>query len=395
MRWKTKGHEFDEVYNNIKQKKNLYLFGAGLEGKKVYEIITDKFKDDFHLLGFIDNNLEKQGKLYCGLKVYRPTEIDLLNNDTGIVISISSVMMGELQKQLEGYGLIKNRDFYHYAAFFSVYAAYAKNQLFFSSVSFLPSTRCNLHCEACLNFTPYMDKFEERNWEQIIHDIDSFFKCVDYIMVFHVSGGEPLLYPHIATLLTYIAKHYGDKIYSLETVTNGTVLPSEEFLKVFHDYPIKITVDDYRDALPEYRGDFTKIIETLANNGGQGRFVIQKYDEWIDLAPYTTHHEAWTMRQLEKHFNACHVPWQEFRKGKLYLCNYSAYAAVAGIIDEPQADEYYDFLQYDKSKLKELMEFRLGYSQKGYVEFCKRCAGFFEVNSNKVMPAKQSTYITK
>ena len=69
--------------------------------------------------------------------------------------------------------------------FLSVYYAYQLEKLYIPSISFLPSTHCNLNCEACLNFTPYLKHPMVRGWEEVKKDVDSFFECVDYIMLFH------------------------------------------------------------------------------------------------------------------------------------------------------------------------------------------------------------------
>jgi hypothetical protein len=190
-------------------------------------------------------------------------------------------------------------------------------------------------------------------------------------------------------LISYISEQYGDKIYSLETVTNGTILPDQKYLKAFRDHEILITVDDYRDALPEYREVFEKTISRLVEAGGKEKVVIKKYDEWIDLLAMSHIEQCMTEEQLIEKYDACHVPWQEYKNGKLFTCNYAAYAANAGIIEEQDSGEYYDLEQYDKTKSKELIEFRLGYSNNGYAGFCRKCAGFIEINPYKVVPAKQ------
>lgn len=115
--------------------------------------------------------------------------------------------------------------------FMSVYFAYQREELYIPSISFLPSTKCNLNCEACLNFTPYMKEPMVRSWEIVKADVDMFFRCVDYIMLFHISGGEPFLYPHLAQLIEYIGENYRHKVHFLRTVTNGTVLPKRRYWK--------------------------------------------------------------------------------------------------------------------------------------------------------------------
>ena len=38
---------------------------------------------------------------------------------------------------------------------------------------------------------------------------------------------------------------------------------------------------------------------------------------------------------------------------------------------------------------KKLVEFRLGYNEKGYTNFCKKCMGFSPKNTNVRVPAEQ------
>lgn len=390
MKWENRGHEFDIVYDNIIKKEGFYLFGAGHDGRIVFEIIQEKYAKGINLLGFIDNEVSKQGTTCCGLKVFAPEEIDFSDSTAGIIISISASVTSELESQLSGYGLVKGEDFFHYYVFLTVWAGYRYGEAFLPTVSFLPCTKCNLTCEACLNFTPYIKKFTERSWEDVKDDIDLFFSVVDYVGLFHISGGEPMLYTYIGELISYISEKYGDKIFSLETVTNGTVIPNQGFLQAVKMYDILITVDDYRDSLPEYREVFNQTINMLYEAGGIEKVVVKKYDEWIDLLGLKDIEQYLDEEQLIKKYNDCHVPWQEYKNGKLYTCNYAAYAAVAEIIHEIDSGEYYDLRKHDKSKLKELMEFRLGYSENGYASFCKMCAGFIEINPYKVTPAKQT-----
>ena len=59
MKWKNKGHEFDEMYKNISDKTNFYLFGAGDYGQQFYNM----FKNEINIIGYIDNNPEKIGTM--------------------------------------------------------------------------------------------------------------------------------------------------------------------------------------------------------------------------------------------------------------------------------------------------------------------------------------------
>lgn len=385
MKWINKGHEYDAVFENIKKLEGIYLFGAGHDGAMVKDILDNRYKG-IKVLGFIDNDINKKGMLYKGLHVYSFEEIKPKAN-IGIVISFASEFTCAIDAQLHKNGWIKEVNFFHYEMFLSVLAAYEYHQLFIPSISILPTTKCNLRCEACLNFTTYIKHFTDRPIERLKQDIDLFFQKVDYVGLLLISGGEPFLYEELPSLIQYVEEHYTDKIYSLETVTNGTVRPDEKVLKMLQKSRLKITVDDYRDALPEQSESIECNLNLLCKYAGRDKIIFRKYDEWIDLYPFPQ--KQLQDSELVEKYDSCHVPWQEFRDGKLFSCNYAAFASVAEITGEVDPSETYDFTAATKGSLKEIMEFRLGYSEKGYVEFCRQCAGYLEINEHKVRPAIQ------
>lgn len=290
-------------------------------------------------------------------------------------------------EQLKQMGYQRNVDYFIMEEFISVYHVYKNNLVYFTNISFLPSTACNLECKYCLNFNPYAKQFYVRPWEDLVRDVDLFFSCVDHIMLFHVSGGEPMLYKHTADLIEYIDRNYGDRIDTLRTVTNGTIVPNDDILEKLSKCNVEITVDDYREAVPRFRERFDELICKLEEYNI--RYYINKVDSWIDLAPERTDYSEWSEEQLENHRNRCNQSWQELRAGRLYNCNYAAYATVAGIAGEQDLEEVYDLKQFTADKKKELVEFRLGYSTKGYTNFCRKCRGFTPENSEKMEPAVQ------
>ncbi|WP_019552567.1 radical SAM protein [Propionispira raffinosivorans] len=382
MKWTKQGHEFDAVYKTMQEKMEFYFFGAGDYGKQFINIMSKEIT----IKGFIDNNRQKHGEVFVGYNCESLDAIDFTPKKTGIVITVSQIQRGAITKQLQANGYVHNQDFFIIEEFLSIYFVYKYNQVYFSSISFLPSTACNLKCRACLNFNPYAKQFYVREWKDIKKDIDLFFQCVDKIMLFHVSGGEPMLYKGIAEIIEYIDHNYGDRIDTLRTVTNGTIVPDDSVLERLSKCKVEITVDDYREAVPQYSGDFSKLIEKLQKY--QIRYYINKTAEWIDLAPDKTDFSHWSEEQLQKHFDECCQAWQELRDGRLHSCNYDAYATVAGINPEPD-EEIFDLNNFNDNRKKEIVEFRLGYNGKGYTNFCKKCRGFSEKNQYKGKPAKQ------
>lgn len=382
MKWKNRGHEYDHMYQKLSEKRSFYLFGAGDYGNQFLHIFDKEIK----ISGYIDNDASKQGTEIHGRHCYSLEEIHL-KPDEGIIVTMSQYARVNPIEQLKQAGYQKDEDYFIMEEFISVYHVYKNDRVYFTNISFLPSTICNLKCRYCLNFNPFARQFYAREWEDLVKDVDLFFSCVDHIMLFHVSGGEPMLYKHTADLIEYIDKHYGDRIDTLRTVTNGTNVPKEEILQKLSQCNVEIVVDDYRDAVPRFRERFEELIRKLEEY--HIRYYINKVDSWIDLAPERTDHSAWTEEELTEHRTRCNQSWQELRGGKLYSCNYAAYATVAGIAGEQDLEEAYDLTAFAPDKKKELVEFRLGYTTKGYTNFCKKCRGFTPENSEEMEPAVQ------
>ena len=382
MKWNNKGHEYDEVYKEIEKKKRFYMFGAGDYGKQFLNI----FKNEIEIIGYIDNNPQKQGNVINGYKCISLEEIEH-SKGIGIVITMSQIARVRPIEQLIKAGYRKNIDFFIIEEFLSIYYVYKYNKIYLSSVSFLPSTACNLNCKNCLNFNPFAKHFYVREWDALKKDVDLFFTCVDHIMLFHVSGGEPFLYKYTADLLEYIDRNYGDRIDTLRTVTNGTQVPKDEFFEKLSQCKVEITVDDYREAVPKFNDKFDQLINKLEEY--HIKYYINKADSWIDLAPEKTDYSDLSEKEMIAHRDGCSQSWQELREGKLYSCNYAAYATVAGIAGEQDLEEVYDLTQYSVEKKKELIEFRLGYTTKGYTNFCRKCRGFTTQNTEKMKPAGQ------
>lgn len=382
MKWKNRGHEYDQMFQSMNAKTGFYLFGAGDYGRQ----FLHAFGSEIQIKGYIDNDLSKQGKRINGIVCYSLDDITLTKEE-GIIITMSQMARVKPIDQLRELGYKKDEDFFIIEEFISVSYVYKKDMVYFSSISLLPSTACNLNCRNCLNFNPFAKQFYVRELEELKKDIDLFFSCVDRIMLFHISGGEPMIYKNIAELIEYVAQNYGNRIDTLRTVTNGTIVPKEEVLEKLSKCKVEVTVDDYRDAVPRFNERFDELLRKFEEY--HINYYINKADNWIDLAPESTDYSGLTDEQLERHRDSCSQSWQELRDGKLYSCNYAAYATVAGIAGEQDLEEAYDLTKFNVDKKKELIEFRLGYTTKGYTNFCKKCRGFTPENVGEVEPARQ------
>ena len=390
MKWLNKGHEFDEIGKNFMGKETLYLYGAGLLGERLLKLF-DKIKVLQNEVVFIDRDVDKQKCGYYGKRVISPDAFFQEEKENKLVIiTASQKNTPDIEKLLLKGGYQKEITYFTYERFVNyylpIYLLYAHDILYVSSQNIIPSTVCNLNCEACLNFTPYIKKHVIDDVNMVKKDVDSYFEVVDYIERLQISGGEPLLYDGLEELIAHIGRYYREKIFNFEVVTNGTIIPKESLLKILKKYNVLVYLDDYRCALPDGQQKYEAVKKLFIEN--EVCFVENTVDTWIDLKPYETNNGGMSKEELEKYFNRCAVPWSTIRGGKITSCNYAHYAAKAGIVADFES-EYFCFEGLDRSKRKEFLEFRMGYSEKGYCNFCKRCAGWTSINPYCVEVAKQ------
>ncbi|EKE04055.1 MAG: FkbM family methyltransferase [uncultured bacterium] len=89
--------------NILKNLENIYIFGAKRQGKKYYNYFI---KNKIEVKGFIDNDISKQGKDFCGIKIHSVDE--LLNNKDNITVIIASAnYLPDIYQQLKNLGFSK------------------------------------------------------------------------------------------------------------------------------------------------------------------------------------------------------------------------------------------------------------------------------------------------
>lgn len=395
MRWETKGHEFDKTGSMLAQVQQVFLYGIGGNAQELLNIITQGAKWiqwDVHL---VDRNMALQDSGYNGFSVMSPEKFYEMPKENYIVIACPLGKVGdEIAALVESHGVPKHRifkgdDFLY--TYFSVYFLYAHNMVFFMSQNIVPSSACNLNCRDCLNFNPYIKKPTVYSMQELKASLDLFFQAVDLIYRFQVTGGEPLLYPHLQELLSYIDENYRAKIMRLETVTNGTILPTDELCEFFAAKDIYVFLDDYTTALPEGQAELHDTVLKKFQTYGV-KYADNHVEQWFQLYPASKGRVEFDEDELCALFDACGNPWSTIEQGKITACNYALYAYKAGIV--PFEDEdYYDLSTFKESKKSELVEFRLRYNKRGYTALCQNCEGFSTINKKWCEPAIQAEKI--
>lgn len=397
MQWKNKGHEFDELGNIFKKKKNIIIIGTQEKNK----VLTKKLRflktniktytDIPHkkLLKNTGENLNFFNKIRNKLFAYQNENIILLTNDMD-----GNHADAILEELVSKYNYELNVSIFwadeFMGKYLSIYAVYAKNKVYFTSTCLICTTVCTLNCEACLNFAPYDKNKKHIDLDVLKKDVDLYFSCVDRVGLFHISGGEPFSYPHLGTLIQYIYDNYSDKIDVLGSVTNGTIQPSDELCTILKKCNVVLEIDDYTKSVPRIKTSCLSVIEKLQKL--EVNIHINFAGEcwtWFSIFPprnpLTNVEDSVLINKYEK----CNNPFQGLRDKKLHGCCYAEFSNYAGVFPEVQSD-CYDLETFTPSKKKELVEFRLRYLERGFVEFCKYCNGYHPINKINITPAIQA-----
>lgn len=269
-----------------------------------------------------------------------------------------------------------------------IFAAYTTGKVYLIHNNMLTSTICNLNCEYCLNYTPYIKHPKHFPLEELKQSADIYFSHIDRVGLFQLTGGEPLLYPHLQEILSYISEKYRNKIGILCFVTNGSIVPTDDFLDFCKREDIFIFLDDYVEAVPRIKPTFAETLEKIEARGIE--YNCPKVEKFVKSFPPLRRNLALSEAELQDKYRGCHIGVQNLREGKLSSCTYHAFAVNAGLIPD-DAINWFDMaaMTDDILSKRALLEFRCGFNQKGYVDWCRYCNGHITVNHLTAPAAEQ------
>ena len=378
MKRKDKIHELDETIERIIENKNLfnkvYIFGTGLIGTDIMKIMCA-----YSILeGFIDNDVKKQKSGYKGYKVYSLEEY-MKFSDGIIIVAVNMLNRESIIGQLENWKLKEGENFFLCENFlndvFPIVSLYLFQRSFVSLAQISLTERCTLKCQKCAHgcfAVNYMDT-KDLSLEQVYESADSFFVKFDYVYEFVLIGGEPLLYQQLAEAIQYIGEHYRRQIGILSITTNGTLSPDRETMNKCRKYNVLFRISNYSKSIPGLIDKYKQLTDTLDHNDIQ--YVLSRDDaEWYD---YGFDHLIRNSGpdELIKVFDSCKTPCREVRENKFYFCVMARSVAENMSFDAGEND-YLDLDALNgKDYKRELLEFNLGYSEKGYLDMCNFCYG--------------------
>lgn len=377
MKWQHKGHELEQRARKLLllqgKKKKYYIFGAGLLGKDLASLLQQYACVEC----FIDNDVDKQGNEIDGISVIS-LESYLETRDGQIIVALSVGNCREVVKQLEQESLRHEINFWLYDEFindiFPIISTYYYDKVFVPLAQISLTERCSLRCKKCAHGCYAVDHTaKDLTLEQVYKSADSFFTKVDFIKEFVLIGGEPLLYKELAQAISYIGKRYRNKIKIFSITTNGTIVPDKVVLSASKKYNVLFRISNYTYQIPEIKNSHERLISALKTYDIS--YVLQREEtEWMDYGFEYVNRED-NEEKLIAVFDTCRTPCREVRENKFYYC-VMARSISDNLGYHIGQDDYLDLDQLaGEDYKKELLEFTLGYSEKGYLDMCRHCHG--------------------
>lgn len=383
MIWNNRGHQLDELGKQYLKVKRLYLFGMDETSKKMLDFLEwlnlDKDFDIFFIWDKTEHESEIVPEVFCGKKVIC---YDSSSRAEDIVKDIDNSVV-----VLKSYGHTRRRDllldkgisniFYMNHShnnesnfvqnFVCIYMMYRHNILVSHWTNYLVTLKCNLNCHCCLNYTEFLSAPADVTFEDFTKHFDILFSKFDFLYSLHLVGGEPLLTKDLVQKIGWLKENYGNRIFEFFVVTNGTIIPSDEVINAIASLNGYLSIDDYGESVSNSK--VQELTKKLCEKGLPYNIIKAPY--WYDLAIQNTDYSQESEEFMEKHKDNCHKFLHEFADGRIYACCYQKYANRANLAKE----EYTDYVEISNCSKMEILEFRQGYTEKGYTSMCRNCRG--------------------
>lgn len=386
MKWTNKGHQFDEAAKIICDKeKEFYIWGAGETGQNFLK----EYKGKFNIKGVIDSNKEIWNKKIEEFTVFSPDILDIDKTTKVIITVFSPQCLEEIKVILQTKNRIENINYFNHFLMKRIFHFYAEKKMKLMQIDLMLTNKCTLSCEKCLIHMPFFKNPKNYSFDEIKPDIDYIFQYVDFVGEFHLVGGEPLLCPDLEKFIEYLGERYIDKIGELDIVSNATIIPSEKLINIMKRYNVKFIMSDYSQSIEFNKKQKLKEIKSLLNKHSI-QIGIRNQKEWFDYnGIYELSYSVVEEKLLNLfEFCTCVGKTVTIKDGKAYLCCRQAAAVYGGLFKEYEED-FLDITNYSDEKKKLFLEFSLGYTDSGYLEYCRTCYSEVPIYRRIIPAAKQ------
>ncbi len=394
MKWTNPGHQLDTLGAQYLNVKELFIYGVDEKARNAFGVlqwlgVADELNVSFVLDITVYNQSSEHTFLGRPVIPLQTTLCDRVRKAPDkCAVALPWIAQTNERAMLLELGLKNlfylipshNRRDNFIQNFVCVWLMYRHGKLLSHWTNFLTTLKCNLNCKYCLNFNEFLKDTRDVTFEEFKDHIDTVFSKFDYVYSIHFCGGEPMVVKELPRFIRYLNDNYGDRIFEFFIITNGTILPSEDTMSAVQAMNGSFLIDDYSASVPNSK--VNAIAQALQAKGIN--YTTNKVDAWFDLDMEHTDNSHFTEEELVCYKDSCNSYLHEFGEKRIYACCYQQYAHRAGLGDLSEND----YIEISTASKMEILEFRQGYTKKGYVDFCMHCRGIGG-NAKLVSPAIQ------
>lgn len=253
-------------------------------------------------------------------------------------------------------------------------------------VDIMVGTKCSLKCEVCSQWNPYIKNRKMCSANEIISNIKKLTDYFDYIQRAAIIGGELFIMPKedLIAIFSFInRKDIRSKFGKIVIITNSTIMPDKEVLKLVCRGKYEMWIDDYSRNANIMNSRMASDIRDLCRKMKiKTYYYPQKY--WIDLGALDGK-KIKDEEEIKCALNACFLKkCPTLYNGKLYRC-VRTWVLENNDLEQPGRCEVID-LSRGKSYVDRLKEVYFWYGN----DYIKACAWCNPVSKQKrIVAAKQ------
>jgi len=357
-----------------------YVWGASNTAEKLCAGFHE-----LNIVGFVDNDSGKWGTQFRGRPVLSPDEFFTIRGGTRCIVA--SLAYGEIAHVLERRGMAEHLDFCDSWYFSGAHRYLDTGQIYLARVDLSVTSYCSLRCRHCNMLMPYYEQRRHYPAEELLADVDAYFRWVDHVDQLNILGGEPFLHPDIEELTQKITERYRSRIGDLSFFSNGTIQLDRRLLELMRQYRLRVDIGDYRRGVPAIRPRVDAFVEQLEAYGIP--YTLPSSGTWLDFNHTPEDRSGWDAERLIEVRRRCREPFRGIHGRKFYFCHLNTSAVLAGLYPEEPGDAFDLSCQPDAGEKGELLAFALACFPKGYVSYCRHCGGCGPANQQAVPAAEQ------
>jgi len=240
-----------------------------------------------------------------------------------------------------------------------------RERIIFTPFQIKVGTICNLKCKNCSEGITYAKNKEYVSLEDISIDVMKIAAACYFIPLIQLTGGEPFLHPKLVNIIDMLLSI--NNVGIIGVVTNGTIIPDSDMIKIFRNKKIIVTISNYSCMGESYVSKLNIIKQIFDDN--DVKYLDKEATIWRKSYKYGKSSE--TEDELKNRYKSCpdgQYCGRQIYKGYLYACTQHFRGEVSQMFSEESSK--INIHNYDIETLRNKL---INYLNAPYYEICRYC----------------------